>query len=387
MSTLTQVRHPSTTADLPPTILGTGLVALDVILSAESKSPPTFAAGGTCANVLTALSYLGWQSFPVARLGRDTASKLVRSDLAKWKVKLDFASQTPTTQAPIIVQHIRRNKHGQPTHRFAWMCPECGTWLPAFRPITMAGAEVVAEAAAARVPKVAPSVFFFDRVSPGALSLAKTFFERGALIVFEPSANGDLHLLPQALRLAHIVKFSRERMPGLLQDFRAARNSLLDIETLGNRGFRYRTSLGRARNVWHRVDAPQLPSVVDTAGAGDWFTAALLNETARVGVEGLEGLRVKDLTNALLRAQIAAGWTCQFEGARGGMYQVSPAAFKKMIVTSVPSLAQQGHTGRNHAHPRKVNSATPNKRRRIADICPSCPPRKGNAQSRRRVRR
>ena len=50
---------------LKPTVVGTGLVALDVVVSGDDVK---YFAGGTCGNVLTCLSYLGWDAKPVARL-------------------------------------------------------------------------------------------------------------------------------------------------------------------------------------------------------------------------------------------------------------------------------------------------------------------------------
>jgi len=57
-----------------PTVFGSGLIALDLIVSPESSSSFQAHAGGTCGNVLTVLAYLGWASYPVARLGDDAAS-------------------------------------------------------------------------------------------------------------------------------------------------------------------------------------------------------------------------------------------------------------------------------------------------------------------------
>ena len=50
-----------------PTVFGLGLVALDVILDPCAVQPLLY-SGGTCGNVLTILSYLGWEARPIARL-------------------------------------------------------------------------------------------------------------------------------------------------------------------------------------------------------------------------------------------------------------------------------------------------------------------------------
>jgi len=69
-----------------PIVIGTGLLALDIVFSADDAMAPQFYAGGTCGNVLVILSYLGWKSYPVARLNEDAASGYVVKDLKRWAV-------------------------------------------------------------------------------------------------------------------------------------------------------------------------------------------------------------------------------------------------------------------------------------------------------------
>ena len=95
-----------------PLILGTGLLALDVIVGADPGRPATLAAGGTCGNVLTVLSFLGWDALPIARLNGDAASRLLCEDLERWGVSLKFVDRTPCAPTPIIVQ---RNQRGRDT--------------------------------------------------------------------------------------------------------------------------------------------------------------------------------------------------------------------------------------------------------------------------------
>ncbi|NJR56859.1 MAG: hypothetical protein HC768_21350 [Acaryochloris sp. CRU_2_0] len=51
-----------------PIAIGTGLLALDVVFSDRLNDPLGLWAGGTFGNVMVALSYLGWDSYPIARL-------------------------------------------------------------------------------------------------------------------------------------------------------------------------------------------------------------------------------------------------------------------------------------------------------------------------------
>ena len=97
-----------------PRAFGTGLIALDLVMSANPNRPVQSWAGGTCGNVLSILAYLGWESYPIARMNGDPASERVRADMSRWGMKLDFAGCEPTSHTPIIIQEIRRGRDGSP---------------------------------------------------------------------------------------------------------------------------------------------------------------------------------------------------------------------------------------------------------------------------------
>ena len=189
-----------------PNAFGAGLIALDLIVNADSSSSFRAHAGGTCGNVLTALAYLGWNSYPIARLGDDAASQVVRADLSRWGIHLDHASCTPSANTPIIVQQIRRKRDGTPTHSFSWACPRCGNRLPSFQPVTRAAVEAIA-------PDLKRAqIFFMDRLSRGILDLAALAAKSGALVMYEPSGVAEPRLLEEAVALAHVVKYAETRL-------------------------------------------------------------------------------------------------------------------------------------------------------------------------------
>lgn len=51
-----------------PMICGTGLIALDVVVTPSTVNSPRFWAGGTCGNVLAVLGFLGWKPVAVGRM-------------------------------------------------------------------------------------------------------------------------------------------------------------------------------------------------------------------------------------------------------------------------------------------------------------------------------
>ena len=140
-----------------PKIIGTGFIALDLVISSDPALPVQSWAGGTCGNVLTILSFLGWNAFPIARLNGDVASLRIKADFERWGVHLKYTECSPTSSAPIIVQIILKNKAGEPRHKFSWVCPNCGTSLPGFRAVHTTGAQELCNG----LP--ASQVFFMDR--------------------------------------------------------------------------------------------------------------------------------------------------------------------------------------------------------------------------------
>jgi fructokinase len=314
---------------LKPCAIGTGLLALDVVVNVDSGEQPRSYAGGTCGNVLTVLSYLGWHAAPISRLAPGPAADRLLADLGDWKVATEFVSVEDGGSTPVIIERIARRAGGEPYHTFSWRCPGCGAHLPGYRPI-------LATTAPALDGKLPPSqVFFFDRVSRGTLHLARAGAQRGAVVVFEPSGVGDPNLFREAWALAHVVKYSHERLRDIadLEFKRSEREGvLLEVETLGPEGLRFRSRIPRAKTGgWRKLDAFTPEVLRDAAGSGDWCTAGILHRLARGGLRSLRSASSARLQDALRYGQALATWNCRFEGARGGMYQVSKATFERQV--------------------------------------------------------
>ena len=339
-----------------PRVFGTGLIALDLVVGPDSDTPIRSWAGGTCGNVLSILAYLGWDAYPIARMNDDVASDRVRADMNRWGVRLDWANCAPTAHTPIIVQEIRRRRDGRPNHRFSWSCPHCGKWLPPFKAITIDAAETIKPALAGA------SVFFLDRLSRGTLTLAAEASARGALVVFEPSSKSTDKFMAEAVALAHVVKYADRRLAGVLGVVGNDSAVLLEVQTLGDKGLRYRHRLGRGAFSWMHLKAIPAPRLADTCGAGDWCTAGLITKAAVGGQEGFRRVGARGVRAALRYGQVLAAWNCGFEGARGGMYAVSETAFTSQITGML--------NGRHDSIYNAPLGSTP----ASVVTCPACPP-------------
>lgn len=305
-----------------PTIVGTGLISLDLVLGPDGSKSPRLYAGGTCGNVLIIMSYLGWKSYPVARMNGDKASKLVLQDMTRWRVKTDCATAKPGSNTPIIVQRIRKGENGEVSHRFSWKCPNCGAWLPSYSAVPAVAAQTIADVVQC------PRVFFFDRVSRGAINLAKHYASEGALVVFEPSGINNPHLFAEALGCAHVVKYSEQRFDSIA-GINDAPGRLLEIQTRGAQGLRYRwTGKKAARSKWTRFAAITATGLKDTSGAGDWCSAGVIHRLGAAGLAGFQAAPEAEIQAALRFGQAMAAWNCKFNGPRAGMYQSSKRTFK-----------------------------------------------------------
>lgn len=315
-------------ARLQPTAIGSGLVALDVVVNRSSDDIQYF-AGGTCGNVLTILSFLGWQSKPISRLKDDIPAQWLIRDLEECHVDTSLIFPADDGSTPVIIQNIREADDGRRSHSFSLRCPCCGAYLPGYKSVLGRKAVELSETIGAH------QVFFFDRVSRGTLNLAKASSEIGALVVFEPSGVGDPRLFEEAWSIAHVVKYSNDRLRDIADlDLQSSvrNNLLLEIETLGESGLRYRSRLKHATTKgWKTLKVVPADFVMDTAGSGDWCSAGVIHKLAKGGQTGFRKVTTQRLSDALRYGQALATWNCGFEGARGGMYRIDKTQFERQL--------------------------------------------------------
>ncbi|HMT54097.1 MAG TPA: PfkB family carbohydrate kinase [Saprospiraceae bacterium] len=299
-----------------PICVGAGLVALDIVINDTQNEPLKLFAGGSCGNVLTILSFFDWEAFPLARLKENNASKQLITDLKRWNVNTKMISQTLDGSTPIIIQKIRMDKNGNSKHDFQFKNPETREWLPSYKPIL--GKSV--NALITKIPKA--SVFYFDRVNRSSIDLAKYYKEQGSLIYFEPSSLTENKQFHECIELAHIIKFSNER----IKDYSSILDKQrvpLEIVTFGKDGIQYRYSHKLNANEWISLPSYETSKVVDTAGSGDWFSAGLISILGKNGVITFEKCTDAEIRQALDFGQAFGALNCYFEGARGLMYNLS----------------------------------------------------------------
>lgn len=322
-----------------PIAAGSGLIALDIIVDGWESESPLLSAGGSCGNVMSILAYLGWQAFPIARLGDDLAANSLIDDLSRFGVRLDLLQREKNGHTPVVIETIPVGASVNHTHFFSFTCPHCGVPLPRHRAILKSSVEHVINL----LPR--PSVFYFDRISRAAVEIAKTYSSRGALIIFEPSSMRSGKLFRECMHVAHVVKYSHERIDNVPRPI-GDKCPLLQIETLGAYGLRFSltTKVDRSSN-WEYLETYCVDDLKDAAGSGDWCTAGIIHTLGQRGAKSLAEANKESVLSALSFGQALAALNCRFEGARGGMYSLSyaqlQAAIKDVIAGRKPYTTAQ----------------------------------------------
>ena len=291
--------------------IGTGLVSLDILIRRGEEQAVSYKVGGTCGNVMMILAYMGWESYPVARLNGSDNSRMMLEDMTRYGVHTDFVSTKDDGATPVIIQHNIVDKDGNPTHKFEFKGNKGGFFLD-YKPVTKKEAMRVVESL-----EFEPTVFFFDRVNPATVAMAEHFKERKTMVYFEPSSmKGNWTQFEKCVVGSDIVKFSNQRLPDV--SFADKYRDKLFIQTLGSKGLQFNLF----GNGW--VVIPAIPNldVVDTSGAGDWTAATLLDEMVNADITELKELTVTMVKELLEKAQVKGAESCSYEGARGMMEKI-----------------------------------------------------------------
>jgi len=294
------------------TVVGESLV--DVV-ARQGGGELTVHPGGSPANVAVALSRLGQRAALVTQIGADDHGTLIRAHLERNGVGVILAGPAgrPTSRAL-----ARLDAHGAATYEFDL------SW-------DVRGLRLAEGSAAVHIGSLGVVL------APGGqhvLRLAESACRRGDVVTsydpnIRPSVTPDRHevaaIAERAAASAHIVKMSDEDLaflfPGTTPAQLAARfigdgrPTQLLVVTRGGDGAEVVTRRTR-------LSVPAVPvTVVDTVGAGDAFTAALLAGLADSGMLSPGALatrvaREQDVLRTTVGQALAcAALTCTRPGA------------------------------------------------------------------------
>ena len=296
-------------------IIGSGVYNLDTVVVREYPEGPqrqrVFTertvleeSGGTCGNVVTMLSHLGWRSFPEVTLDMSAEGARLRDDLGRWGCDLRFARCLPEGGTTLLRCVHKRDPEGR--HVTAFRATSPGSRFPKRHFLRLRD----------EVPQFlesldfTPDVYFFDDSAAGNRAVAAAMRERGALVWHEPDRlEGKAG--EACVSVSDIVKFSSENIPDV--SFTDAWKDRLFIQTMGGDGIRFRLRGGD----WVTVPAVPNPDVVDWEGAGDWTTSAFLDALGRRGLLRMDALTEENVRECLAEAQSLASASVSYMGSKG----------------------------------------------------------------------
>lgn len=290
-------------------ILTVGEALTDVVVAVDGQR--TEHPGGSPLNVAVALGRLGHESHLLTRIGPDQRGDVIRTHLAESHAELTPGS---ITDAATSTAEARLDASGAATYTFDLIWDPEPTGLPK-------GVDAVHTSSIAAV------------LDPGARTVAEVLerYRDSATLSYDPNARPTLmgeaaaarERIEAIIARADVVKTSDEDVTWLygtddVEDVVASwrrHGPGLTVLTRGAEGAVGFTDAGRVQV------APERVSVADTVGAGDTFSAGILDALADRGLlgaqhrEALATLPSDEVAAVLRRAARLAAVTVSRAGA------------------------------------------------------------------------
>lgn len=291
-------------------VLGAGLVCVDIV---HDRSSTKIMNGGSCANVLSVLSQVGYDCSVLREKYSDPLESFLSSTLTTLRVKQIFYKDSRTS-VPRIIEDISGADHS-----FYTVCPICGKKILTLRLPTKEDVVSVTEAVGNA------DVFYCDRSSSGLKHLMGIAHTHGSIVFYEPNSSRNLNSLLETALLSDIIKFSKDRVPmGIAERIRKSNSHVkLIISTDGAKGltFSHRRENGEM-SPWITIPSSFSGPIVDSSGAGDWLTAGFLSELlAKREDLSLEKLYNDDvISKTMISGMKYSQLCCAAIGAQGFFY-------------------------------------------------------------------
>jgi fructokinase len=294
------------------TVLGEALI--DLALASDDETVRAL-PGGSALNIAVGAARLGYPAALMARISRDPFGEMLRRYAIRNGVDLSAAADADEPTAIAVAP----GDAGRPADAgvysdvagWQWTSDEL-SWIPAATTVLHVGS--LAWCAGPSATRV--------------LRAAARARQRGALVCMDLKVHPEVMgspgrgriLLERAFRLADVVRASikdigwvyPERAPQAVAEQWLRLGPGLIVVTCGPSGA---MAIRGSGSVVHRPSYPA--EVIDTAGVGDAFTAALLGAMHRLGHEGKppRALTARELAEVLDAAILAAAMTCERRGA------------------------------------------------------------------------
>ena len=296
--------------------VGSGIYNLDTIVVREypdGQAGKRFTdkvvkeeVGGTCGNVMCLLSIFGLETYPQVSLDDSPEGKKITEDLYRYGCDMRFVTNTPEGGTTLLRVTHKRNPDGSPKVSVRAGSPG-GSRFPKRK--FLRARDQAPTFVDALTSEFIPDFYFFDSPAAGHRYIARELRTMGSTVYFEPSSvstKADL----ECVSLSDIVKFSDENVPDT--SFADRFNDKLFVQTRGKDGLCFKLRAGE----WKTLPGIPNDNVVDTEGAGDWTTAAIICGIVHSGKPFAE-LKEEDIVPILMTAQRLASEKVSYLGSKG----------------------------------------------------------------------
>lgn len=291
-------------------VVGTGFVVLDVLVVDGVEASRSL--GGSCGNVLAVLAALGHRAIPILKLGNDSEGRAIVSEFRHLGAVTEWIKLTPWHGTPVLLQYTNTQVGD---HRYARSDAGPKEQKRAFSPLASS------EVAAVKGAIDDCALFYCDRLSDGILDAMAMARRGGAIVMFEPNEQLPMSMMSAAAKLAHIIKAADDRVArSVLQEMSEQRSII--VSTAGSAGI----DVGSSEGLFH-FDATFAPLVIDSSGAGDMVTAAIIDSILLSRAPLYDSV----LSGVDAGRRLAAA-NCRHAGARGLLRDLGSAAARGLLL-------------------------------------------------------
>lgn len=239
-----------------------GFTTIDYVCLEDGQLNKT-ALGGTAANVCTALSRLGVRVGLVAVVGDDARGRFAIEALAREHLAIGLIESRFGYATPFCIEILKQRENNYCGHSFRSLLFRSEQRSSRF----IAPTKALLNRVMTEHPKI--KLLFTNKQFHGILDLIDCY---SPVLVYEPDCVDLPDLHRELVSRCDVYKFSHEQFIDYAYDF-ADDAAKVVIETFGSEGLRFRLSRG---GEWQHLIVSGGPELLDTSGAGDWFSAGLI---------------------------------------------------------------------------------------------------------------